>query len=403
MKKVFCVSYAGGHINIIKRVYKELKLHKDVDVTILALTLADAILKNEGIPHKTIKDYLSIMPDCDAIIRYGKYCTQGQKPAEGIDEQDSIVYHGIGFYDLVQTKGLKEAESEFEQKGRKAFLPVDAMKKILEEEKPSVLVITNSPRMETAAGMVATSLNIPVVRINDLPLMSEKSPYKAKICVMNEWAKEDIIKRQLADESDIVVTGQPVFEEDLNIDSEKAERYKKTVRADFEKVALFLGQGQGSLKMKRENKEVIDALYEFAKQNKEYLIINRPHPNDFYDYEGDYSRLDNFLTEKRGEFKYMLNSTDVAITATSTGGAQAVLLGIPLIQTNLTGEFSEKTYMDDISAKADDKWQMLKYIKLLSDRNSDFYKETKKRMNVFSNKENATANVVKVVLEEAKR
>ncbi len=403
MKKVFCVGYAGGHINIIKNVYKELKIHRDVDVTILALTLADAILQKENIPHKTVKDYLQVLPYRDDIIKYGKYCTQGQSLAEGIDELDSIAYHGIGFYDLVQAKGIKEAKKEFEQKGRKAFLPVGAMKKILEEENPSVLLITNSPRMETAAGIAATSLNIPVVRINDLPLMHEKAPYRAKICVMNDWAKNDIIKRQLADETDIVVTGQPVFEGDLKVDNKKVEQYKKGIRGNnFKKVILFLGQGQGSNKLRRENKEALDGLYEFAKQNKSYLVINRPHPNDFCDYKKEYSDLDNFLTKKNGELKYMLRVIDVALTVTSTAGMQAILCGVPLIQTNLTGDFSKKTYLDDISVRANNKEEMIEDIKLLSDKDTDFYKETEKKMQRFSNKKDAAKNVVKVILKEAK-
>jgi len=72
MKKVFFVTYGGGHVRSVIPVIKELKSrgHK---VSVLGLTSSVNDLKKEEIEFKGIRDYLNLFKDEEAqkILEYG--------------------------------------------------------------------------------------------------------------------------------------------------------------------------------------------------------------------------------------------------------------------------------------------------------------------------------------------
>ena len=395
MKKVFCIAYGGGHINIIKHVYFELQSRPKIEANILALTMADNILTKENIPHSTIGDYLDIFDYKNKIVEYGYNCIRNQDIAKEIRYIDSVVYHGIGYYDLENSVGKEEAQKLYALNGRKAFLPVNSMKEIIKKEKPDVLLITNSPRMETAAGIAANELNIPVVRVNDLPYMNKTPLYKAKVCVMNEWAKNDIINRKLLDEEDIFVTGQPVFEDDMKLLSEKIKEYEVSIKNRYEKVILYLGQGYT-----READRIINILREVATNNPKWLVICRPHPNDSYDYITKYGITNNLIFSKEGELKYLLKISDVAITINSTSGLQSVLLGTPLIQMDILEDSKDDFYIPGASVLVEDTLELTDAINKLIDEKSYNSSIMLDNMKIYGNKANAAANIADVVMNQ---
>ena len=57
MKKILMLCYGGGHVQIIKELYKKVLDMKGVEVIILSLTTSSKILKEEKIPFKTILNY----------------------------------------------------------------------------------------------------------------------------------------------------------------------------------------------------------------------------------------------------------------------------------------------------------------------------------------------------------
>ncbi len=393
LKRVFCVTYGAGHVNIIKEIYNELIKYDNLEVSILGLTLADSILKKENIPHKRISQYLNLFDSKEQIIELGKQFLDEDSNNCLIEREDTIAYHGLSLYDLKEEYGDEKAWELYEKLGRKAFLPINTMYKILEYEAPDVVVTTNSPRMEKAAAIAANMLNIPVVRINDLPYMSEKMEYDAKLCVMNELAKQSIIRKGLAREEDIVVTGQPVFEKDLKINKDVQEEYLKKYKNDYQYIVLYLGQGHSE-----QERLTICKLGDISNDSKNTLFIIRPHPNDDSDYT-KYGKTDNFLVTKEGDLKYLLAISDAAVTRYSTSGLQAALLGVPLICMDIEGnnefDFSEL----GIAIKIKDIENLESIIKKCMDKQSCEYLALEKGRLLFKNTDGAAQNISGVIIK----
>ena len=172
MKKIFIATYGGGHANIIRAVYEKIKEETNAEITVLALTMAPTILNEANIPYVTISEMAKKLDKYDEIVRLGKplakiHHTNGM----GIKFEDSVAYLGIGYYDLICKYGENEAYSIFEKDGRKSFLPVECMTEILRKQKPDVVIVTTSPRMEKATAVAASRLSIPVIKICDLPII----------------------------------------------------------------------------------------------------------------------------------------------------------------------------------------------------------------------------------------
>ena len=59
MKNLYCVSYGGGHINIINEVVAYLDKNDEYKITILALTSAKShAFSGKNITVKTLNDYI---------------------------------------------------------------------------------------------------------------------------------------------------------------------------------------------------------------------------------------------------------------------------------------------------------------------------------------------------------
>lgn len=392
-KKVFCVTYGAGHANIIKEIYNSLD-RTEYEVVILALTLADVFFNKLEIEHKTISEYLMLFGE--QAVNAGKDILKKEDYNELIKEKDTEVYHGISFLELAEDYGRDNALQKYKKDGRKCFLPIKKMKKIIEYEDPDVVVVTNSPRMERAAAIAANELGIPVVRVNDLPYMSEKMEYRAKLCVMNDWAKTDIISKNLANEEDIFVTGQPVFEKDLEIDYILFDKYKKAIRQRDKNVILYLGQP-----FSPESEIAIKALYGIASEMKDTLMIFRPHPNDFEDYT-EYSDLNNFIISKQGELKYLIKSSDLVVTHYSTGGLQAALLERPLVCLDINNNNPIDYAALGIAYNVYDINELKDAISMCLDQESDLYMKLQNGRKNFRNKENAAKSICEVIISAIK-
>lgn len=390
MKKIFIATYGGGHVNIIKSILPELE---DIDGTIeiLALTIASASLKKDKIPHKTISDFLKYLPYKDKIIEYGKKAILGNHDdRSNIDIDDAIAYHGIGLYDLCLEYGEENGWQRFEEKGRKVFCPIKSMEIIVRAISPDLLIIPTGVRFEKALAKVANLNNIPVVYINDLPTVSGID-FDAKVCVMNDWAKEYAIKNTNINENDIIVTGQPVMEKNLEIDKYILSKYRDEIKKSFKNVVLFLGTP--TLSIFPEVEETIKEIIKISKKHRDVNFIIRPHPGNLDNYGLDSE--ENVWITKEGELKYLLAVSDIVITQVSTGGLEAILLGKqvitvlnktkPLFRLSDTGgainiqnvNELEKTIFDCI--------------------NEDSLVDKKKNNEHFNNKKNAAESIVNVI------
>lgn len=398
VSKVLFVTYGGGHANIVKSIYDKLKARPQMEVVILALTVAPKVFKLENIPYITISQVAKKLPYWAQVESIGiGLADTYHKNDSGIDYNDSVAYLGIGYYDLIKKYGAAEAKRLFHKFERKAFLPVETAKEIIKIISPDAVVVTNSPRMEQAAAMAANTLNIPVVRINDLPYMTEEMPYNANLCVMNEWAKADIDRKNLVRDNEVFITGQPVFEEDLKIDNNVKSIYSHSLRNSYNKVVLYLGQTHSV-----ESKIALNELYRIAKEKSDTLFLVRPHPNDFEKYEKFCGRS-NFVVSKKGILKYLIASSDVVVTHYSTSGLQAALLGKPLICLDTEGNNPINYAELGIAETIYDIKQLNGLLDVCFNEKSDLYVKLKQGRSAFKNKENAAESICDVILNSIKK
>ncbi|MBE5910042.1 CDP-glycerol glycerophosphotransferase family protein [Pseudobutyrivibrio sp.] len=393
MKKVFMVSYGGGHCNIIKSVYERLNKETDIEIEYLALTGAPLQLQKSGIKHITIEDFAKRLPYYKKIVEYGKlYGTEYHDKNFGIPLNHTISYYGVGMYDLINDLGRESAEKQFYEKNRKAFLPVESLVTYLELIKPDVCVVTSSPRMEMATGLAAQRLGIPVVRINDLPVTDEIG-YPCFLCVMNSWAKQFAISRKNISEKSIFITGQPVFEENLKISNQFIYDVKKRINSEkYRNVVTFFSEnGVNQI-------DDIKRLISIAKNKKNVLFIIKLHPNqniNTYSFLND----ENVIVTKI-EAKPFYYISDLVITTFSTTGMEAALMGIPLIVVN----FENRTFPLDytemglaITCRKEEELEF--YIDKLLDNNSFEYRKLKSSQREFEFVKNAAENINEVILK----
>jgi UDP-N-acetylglucosamine 2-epimerase len=395
LKKIMFVSYGGGHANIARLIYQGLKKRNDVEIKVLALTVAGKIFDQYHVPYKTSSCYLDLFEDMEQIRNYGQRLAQTCWNQEsGIAYEDSVAYLGFGYRDLVGKYGEEKAEYLFQQKERKAFWPEDVMKTILLYEKPDALVITCGVRSEGAAGTAANRLGIPVIRIADLPTY-DPSNCDCMLCVMNEYARQFAIKEFRIKEEKITITGQPVFEDNLVINKDSLDESRHKIRIDsFDKMILYLEEPGVE-----ETKEVEKCLKEIAAVRTDLLFVFKMHPNQ--DLDKNYWESDNILVVRDFRLKDLLFLCDLAITKDSTAGMEAVLMGKPLINLMLSDSILDYSEYR-ISERVLNLTQLPVAINECLDEESEIYLNLKRGRESFANKQNAVENIIEVILNEIK-
>lgn len=390
------VSYGGGHANIARLVYKELEKYNNIELKVLALTMAGKIFDQYHIPYVTISYYLDLFEDKEQIITYGQALAKEHwNKKSGITYEDSVAYLGLGYRDLVKTYGKEKAENLFKSEERKSFWPVDVMKTILANESPDALIITCGVRSEGASGVAANMLNIPVIRIADLPTY-ESSNCECMLCVMNEYAKRYAIEKYNTEENRIVITGQPVFEDNLKIDPNEIEVCKKEIRwHSFNKMVLYLEEPG-----LQETQDVENKLKEIAQTKENTLFVFKLHPNQ--DCDKSIWISNNILVVRDLLLKNLLYLCDLAITKDSTAGLEAVLLGKALI--NILFNESILDYSEyGISKKVTNLEHLSEIVDECFDKKSETYLKLQEGRKSFYNKQYAARNIVKVIFDELKR
>ncbi|GAE87222.1 CDP-glycerol glycerophosphotransferase family protein [Acetivibrio straminisolvens] len=336
MKEVFFVTYGGGHVRSVIPVIKELK-SRGHRVSVLGLTSSVKDLKKEEIEYKGIKDYLNLFRDEEVqlILKYGDmFIDEHFDAGSGLDKPEIKVYLGMNLWDLsVQFESFEKAVELFNESGKNCFLPVNSMERILSCEKPDVTVVTCGKRAEKAAAFSANKMGIKVVRIVDLLGENLEIPYKAKVCVLNSYAKANILSsNKNMDEQDVVVTGQPNIEPTYT--KEQLRDFIKKYSLDrFNKVISFFSQPNIAYRE--------DVLLEFIKlmeKRTNFMGIWKTHPNEQMDLYTKYLNTlpPNLLILKEEDTNLILSKSDLVITFYSTVGLQAIAADKPLITVNFS-------------------------------------------------------------------
>lgn len=338
MKKILFVAYGGGHINMIIPIYELLKKRSEFQIEILALTTAGARLQDLGIPFCSYKDFIQHFPP--QALQLGQSLSPSIPENSTVTTEETVSYLGINFLELVQSIGSEKAEKLYAEIGRKAFLPVKTMETIFEFLKPDLVVTTSAPRSERAALLAAKNKKIRSICLIDIFDQKDMQPIvdlklATEVCVINDYAKK--IMTKLGREDHLTVTGNPAFDGIFDsIHKDNAETYKKMHGITTQKVILWARSY-----LPEDKKLTVDIearLKQFAKNNKDYFVILRLHPNhqDNTTEKTTASDPENFLiSDKKQNIYTVLNAADVVYTLYSTVGIEAHLLGkIVLQQTN---------------------------------------------------------------------
>lgn len=399
MKKILFVTYGGGHVNIVRHLYKELS-KLDYIVTIIALTNSVSILDREGIPYRKISEYLSLFKEKEKILEYGNYLAKSHYDQNsGLSYEDIAAYLGFSIYDLMKTEGnLESALEKFQLVGHKIFNPIQTMKTILAYENPDVLVLTSSMRMEKGAGLAANSLKVPVIRILDTIGDDDLIPYNCKICVMNKIAKENLLANNDINKNDIVITGQPDYEKSIEIKGKELAIIKEKLEIEkYDKVITYISQP------KQEDRDIIlSKLSEMALGNPSFLIIIKLHPNEFIEEFEAFQKLNiaNMIIIKEFELPYIIELSNVLLTKFSMGGLYSVFMDKPLVVINILDEVLYPDYSKyGVATKVKDIGELIEKINCLLNQNSELSISLKNGRGKMLNKNSATMNVVKVIQE----
>lgn len=388
-KKIFLVTYGGGHVNVIVPIVKELMKKFNYRIILLALTTAPKVLDNHKIKYLQLKDLVN-QNTIDNGIQVGK---KYHNPGIGISEDETYAYYGIGIEELRQTYGDEIAEIKFLESGRKSFLPINFMKRTLADFSPDLVITTSSPRFEKATLLAAHTLQIPAIRIEQLfSPQNDNLPNGLFYCVINEYVKEKLVSRGVNQEN-IHVTGQPAFDKISHFKTLNSENLKEEFGYQInEKIILWISPGN------KKQDHIIRELITLEKKYKDYKLIIKLHPNENGDAIKDQIKAYNSRAEIfHSKLQELIIISDVVITEFSAVGLEAIILDKPLITINLTGEEDRVAYAETGAALGVDNLNDLDKIVFKIFYDLETKENLGKNRKKYKNDGKATERIVKIV------
>ncbi len=341
MKHVLFVTYGGGHVSMVIPVAQALQAGGGARVTVLALTTAAQAVRQAGLEAVQFSDF--VQPGDEAALAWGRELAQTMDGPSTVAPEETQAYLGLSFSDLVARHGLTEARALYAQYGRHCFLPVPTLQRILQRMQPDLVVLTNSPRAERAAGLAARALGIPALCINSLFAIDEiawigQPGYCDRVCVLNEAIRDKLLAagRQPAE---IVVTGNPSFDALFgDVEREAGRRLRASLPPGTTQIAVWASQPELPAHPTAPGKtgdpalpaRILDELLAWANQTPGRHLLVRPHPNETL---AD-PQSPNASVWRAGDWGIaaVLNACDAVVTMTSTVAVQAYAMGLPVLQ-----------------------------------------------------------------------
>lgn len=382
MSKALFVCYGGGHADALIPVMEYLRKNTDIEVEAIGINLAVEKMRKAEIPCKSLSDYLDIRS-----VELGFPLARKRHDfSSKVSFADSIAYYGFSMSDLIDEAGVKSAEKILRIYDRRTMFPQKTMMRILNQEKPDVVVTTTMNRFEAATLYAAGKLGIATVKVEDLigrvnrtfpdkiqvDTQAEKeelmqrgfseqriilreemeNPTVISYCekihqrqlemrptafaVLCDYAKQEIMKRGVWSAS-IHVTGQPAFD--------RHPWFQQNTSKEEVCRELSLEAGKPLLTfMSQPNAEREDVFKTFVKaveslSHTELQVVVKLHPNE----DGRIQRLilkehntDKIKLVKEMDARLLLAVSDVIVTVSSTTGLEAAVMGKPLVYLNVT-------------------------------------------------------------------
>jgi hypothetical protein len=343
-KKVLFVTYGGGHVKMIIPVVK--KISEKFDVEVLALTAAGPVLKNQKIPHRRYLDFIDLADEA-ALAEGRNLAKKFHAPHTGIDFDESAMYLGIGYSELLRQHGSDRARELLTTNSLQDFHPFNFLGKVLDRLNPDLVVTTNSPRSERAALTAAETAGIPSLALVDLFGFGHWHKLSASFVGVFHPSVVANLKEQgaISSDSKFVVTGNPAFDAALkhpkDVSVNLRQRVFPTLRSDKRWLLWVDTPGYWRLNpnkfVTRDRQAIISDLeiLNTACVLHDVELVVRPHPSQapalYQEWLGQRSRP-GLVLDTESDLLTTLQCVDSIATYNSTVSIEALALSRPVLQ-----------------------------------------------------------------------
>jgi hypothetical protein len=298
------------------------------EMQVVALTTAYGPASRAGLSTVGFRDFIGGFEH--DVAEYGVGMADGMSAHPDVHPDETASYLGLSFGEVVREHGVVRAQAMFDRCGRQCFLPRQAIRRMIDEIKPDLVLATSSPRAERAAILAARDAGVPALVMVDLMPQSEmewlKEPgYGDAVCVLSAGVKEALVVAGRRSE-EIVVTGNPAFDGLFDLDR---DHLRKSWRAKYgfgekHRVALFASQPDPDEQLgSRVAGEVA-----MAGQARGWSTVVRPHPNEKFN--RSLLPAGTPISDRDDDLFAALCGCDACLVISSSVGLQAAILGVPM-------------------------------------------------------------------------
>lgn len=308
-------------------------------ISVLGLTTATEPLRAAGFEPLGFRHLLT---STDERARQHGIRLAEELRADGksVPLEETIAYLGLSYADLEERIGTENANQLYRAHGRRAFLPLNPLRRLFDQLKPDALLTTNSPRAELASVKVAQEQGIPTISMVSLFGIQIADIIADRVCIPFEATIPQLTKRGV-DPRTLVITGHPSFDCAADVLHQEsagiAWRTKNSINNDTP-LALYAMQPGID-----DQSALIEAsLIQALSQNPQLRVAVRKHPNHRdVDAQKMIDRLGAAaLNASEDALGTVLHACDVLVTHHSTVGIKAALIGKRVAFFNLENDIS---------------------------------------------------------------
>ena len=338
-RRALFVTYGASHIAKVAPVVWQLE-SSGVECLVIALTTGFEKARQLGLAPLGYKDFLHLVDDAEAVLALGKTLAVGNVHPD-VGQFESACYLGVNYDEWMTDFGCTGAAQRYAEKGRRGFLPVRFMLKVVHSLQPGVVVATGTPRSEQAAIEAAIDLGIPTLTMADLsaPLSVDPFLFRSRhadvVTVMSEEVREKFIAHGLSLDQ-VVATGSPDFDglfeprnaqaglhfrNDLGWNTFKVVMWAGILeKKNADLPACFAGSGLAL--------QVEKCLRRWVESDPKTALIVRYHPSEYFEFTKFAPQDRVYVSNSQFEpIHPLLHATDIVVNQVSTVGLEASLLG----------------------------------------------------------------------------
>lgn len=334
---VLFVTYGNGHIAKVAPVVRALEAH-GVHCWVLAMTLGFMQARRLGLQPLCYSNFMHLVDADEALTHGRRLWPENQHP--DVDEFESCCYLGVNYLDWVEAYGEQKAAELYAKGGRRSFMPLRFMGRVIESLNPAVVVSTSSPRSEQAAIEAAMARKVPSLTMLDVfanphDTYLHYAVYADRITAPSQYAAHQLHEAGI-EPARIRVTGCPAYDylHDA-IGPAEGLAFRQTLGWNGLQIVLWCGSlelpsppsspehaGPGLCVL------VEQALREWVRSRPEVALVVRYHPTQYHLFPNrgpqDRVYVSNSAQDRLGP---QLHAADTVLVQTSTVGFEAALLG----------------------------------------------------------------------------